>query len=174
MYRRVLMRRQISFLLHCIRLFYGALLLNLVVISLCHHKSVLAQVTSLSGAYGAILIMGMSISASLLVLETVTICTWDLINSEQLNQFYLQHPKLNLLIQRTRIRVRNFCACVNRRRHWFYLPPALACLSVIPMSYKFNINEAAAVHWFYLCLCFAGIGFAILEGIISNDRVRYA
>lgn len=174
MRRRILMRRHSAYLLHCIRFFYGAMLLNLVAIAFFHHKSVLAQVISMSGLWGKFLLLGMAGSAVLLIIETLAGWLWDVINSHQLRQFYEQNSKLCRHVQTIRTDIKFVCAWINRRRHWFYLPPALACLYVIPMSYWLGITEAAPVRWFYLCLSLAGIGFAILEGLISNDKARYA
>ena len=138
-----------------IRVLYGTTLIALSILGLCQHKSILAQINSISGISGTLLFLGMTVSAFFLILESVGIL---IVKNQKCKQL--------------KIRFKTLCVYFNRRRHWFYLPPASACLAVIPLSYKFGINEPAITQWTYLSLCLAGIGFAIIEGVISNESAR--
>ena len=112
MRRRILIRRHSAYLLHCIRFFYGAMLLNLVAIAFFHHKSVLAQVISMSGLWGKFLVLGMAGSAALLIIETLAGWLWDVINSHQLRQFYEQNSKLCRHVQTIRTDIKSAQALV--------------------------------------------------------------
>lgn len=174
MRRCFLMRRQVVYLLHCIRFFYGAILFNLVIVAFCHHQSVLARVVSLSGIWGKCLILAMAGSALLLMVETLAIWLCDAINSKRIKHLYERNFFFLRYMQAVRSYINTVCVWINRRRQWFYLPPALASLFVIPMSYWLGITEASPIRWFYLGLCLAGIGFAIMEGLVCNNKARYA
>ena len=175
MYRRVLMRQQIALLLHGIRAFYGLLLMAVGFIGLAHPHSVLAQVVAHGGLAGKVVLLGMLGAAVLLVFDTVAMGLWDMVNSDRAQHYCRNNVCITAQnIQLARSSLMRLCTWANRRRHWFYLPPAMCCLFVIPMSYWLGIEEAMAVRWFYLCLFCGGVAFAIIEGLISNERARYA
>ena len=175
MHRRFLMRQQIALLLHGIRSFYGLLLLTLVVMGAASSQSVLAQVVTKGGLMGWLLLLSMLVAAIMLILDTVALWLWDFVNSDSAKAF-CEHNTCIIArhILATRTGLLKACAWANRRRHWFYLPAASCCLFVIPMSYWLGIKEAAAVQWFYLCMFCGGLGFAVIEGLISNERAKYA
>ena len=124
---------------------------------------------------GLLMLATLALSAALLISDGLFEFAWPYIADRRPEQVcarsrWLRKSWLSTL---RRVLVAG-CALANRYRHWFYLPPAFACLFVVPVSVYIGAEGRAVLTFLYVWLFACGIGGALLEGIINNERSRNA
>ena len=169
MIRRLQIRRQNTLLLVAMRISYGGTILALLAANASTPGAILNQIAAHPGL-GLLMLATLALSAALLISDGLFEFAWPYIADRRAEQVCARSRWLSTL---RRVLMAGG-ALANRYRHWFYLPPAFACLFVVPVSVYIGAEGRAVLTFLYLWLFACGIGGALLEGIINNERSRNA
>ena len=174
MIRRLQIRRQNTLLLVAMRISYGGTILALLVANASTPGALLNQIAAHAGV-GVLMLSALVVSAALLITDGLFEFAWHYIADNRADQVctHSRWLRKSWLCTLRRVLVAG-CALANRYRHWFYLPPAFACLFVVPVSVYIGAEGKAVLTFLYLWLFACGIGGALLEGVINNERSRNA
>ena len=174
MMRRLQIRRQNTLLLVAMRISYGGTILALLAANASTPGALLNQIAAHAGV-GLLMLSALVVSAALLITDGLFEFAWPYIADNRADQVctHSRWLRKSWLCTLRRVLVAG-CALANRYRHWFYLPPAFACLFVVPVSVYIGAEGKAVLTFLYLWLFACGIGGAVLEGIINNERSRNA
>ncbi len=170
MTRRLQIRRENTLLLVAMRISYGGTILSLMAANASTSGALLNQI-AVHGGLGGVMLGTLSLSAALLISDGLFEFAWPYIADRRAEQVcarsrWLRKSWLSTL---RRVLVAG-CALANRYRHWFYLPR----LFVVPVSVYIGAEGRAVLTFLYVWLFACGIGGALLEGIINNERSRNA
>lgn len=169
MYRRLQLRRQITLLLVAMRISYGSTILALLLVNTNTERALMWQIVQYGGA-GWLLISTLTVSAFLLLLDGLLEFLWPYIS-----RLEIIHGRLIWLswLHRLRYALVVGCSVANKLRHWFYLPPAFACLFVVPVAVYIGASGVPFLSMLYIWLFLWGLGAALIEGVINNERQRH-
>lgn len=174
MIRRLQIRRENTLLLVAMRISYGGTILALLAANASTPGAILNQIAAHPGL-GLLMLATLALSAALLISDGLFEFAWPYIADRRAEQVCARSRWLRKSWLSTLRRVLMAgCALANRYRHWFYLPPAFACLFVVPVSVYIGAEGRAVLTFLYVWLFACGIGGALLEGIINNERSRNA
>ena len=173
MYRRLQLRRQITLLLVAMRISYGGTILALLLVNANTEKALIWQIVQHGGA-GWLLILALVVSALLLLSDGLFEFLWPLISSQRAENACRRVPWLRVRwLHKLRHVLVWGCGLANKLRHWFYLPPAFACLFVVPVAAYIGANGVPLLSMLYIWLFVCGLGAALMEGMINNERQRH-
>lgn len=173
MYRRLQLRRQITMLLVSMRIGYGGTILTLLLIRVNTPNSLMWQIVQNGGMMLGMLCV-LSAAALLLLLDGIFAFIWPLIESTEAEEACKRSHWFPLMwLQCLRKVLRIGCGLANKWRHWFYLPPAFACLFSVPVAIYTGAEGLPLLSMLYLWLFLCGCGAAVIEGIINNERHRH-
>lgn len=174
MMRRLQIRRQNTLLLVAMRISYGGTILALLAANASTPGALLNQIAAHAGV-GLLMLSALVVSAALLITDGLFEFAWPYIADNRADQVctHSRWLRKSWLCTLRRVLVAG-CALAKRYRHWFYLPPAFACLFVVPVSVYIGAEGKAVLTFLYLWLFACGIGGALLEGVINNERSRNA
>lgn len=173
--RRLKMRRQIALLLIAMRIAYGGSLLVIFWVNSRTAGSLLNYLHEQGNGSVHILFTALTFSACALIVDGLLDTLWPYLSAKHTEQRWRHCRWLSVSwLYRLRRLLTRACGMANRHRHWFYLPPAFAALFVVPSAVYLGAQNITAVQWLWLWLFACGIGAALVEGAINNERVRYA
>lgn len=173
MYRRLQLRRQLTMLLVSMRIGYGGTILVLLLIRVNTPNSLMWQIVQ-NGGMMLVTLCVLAAAALLLLLDGIFAFIWPLIASTEAEEACKRSHWFPLgWLQRLRKVLRIGCGLANNWRHWFYLPPAFACLFSVPVAAYIGAEGLPLLSILYLWLFLCGCGAAVMEGIINNERHRY-
>ena len=170
MIRRLQIRRENTLLLVAMRISYGGTILSLMAANASTSGALLNQI-AVHGGLGGVMLGTLSLSAALLISDGLFEFAWPYIADRRAEQVcarsrWLRKSWLSTL---RRVLVAG-CALANRYRHWFYLPPAFACLFVVPVSVYIGAEGRAVLTFLYVWLFACGIGGALMDAISGKGR----
>ena len=173
MYRRLQLRRQITMLLVAMRIGYGGTILTLLLIRVNTPNPLMWQIVQNGGMMLGTLCV-LSAAALLLLLDGIFAFIWPLIASTKAEEARKRSHWFPLRwLQCLRKVLRIGCGLANNWRHWFYLPPAFACLFSVPVAIYTGAEGLPLLSMLYLWLFLCGCGAAVIEGVINNERHRH-
>ncbi len=173
MYRRLQLRRQITLLLVAMRISYGGTILALLLVNANTERALMWQIVQHGGA-GWLLILMLVVSALLLLSDGLFEFTWALISSQRAENACCRLPWLRVRwLHKLRHVLVWGCGLANKLRHWFYLPPAFACLFVVPVAVYIGAAGVPLLSMLYIWLFALGLAAAVIEGVINNERQRH-
>ena len=173
MYRRLQLRRQITLLLVAMRISYGGTILALLFVNANTPNALMWQIVQ----HGGLMlwpVLVLVVSALLLLSDGLLEFAWPSIASVAAEKVCkrMRWLKLRWLYGLRRL-LRQGCAIANAWRHWFYLPPAFASLFVVPVAVYIGANGVLLLSMLYIWLFVCGLGAALMEGMINNERQRH-
>ena len=173
MYRRLQLRRQITLLLVAMRISYSGTILAMLLVNANTERALMWQIVQHGGA-GWLLILALVVSALLLLLDGLLEFAWPYIASVAAEKVCkrMRWLKLSWLYGLRRL-LRQGCAIANAWRHWFYLPPAFASLFIVPVAVYIGAEGVTLLSMLYIWLFLCGLGAALMEGMINNERQRH-
>ena len=173
MYRRLQLRRQITMLSVAMRIGYGGTILTLLLIRVNTPNPLMWQIVQNGGMMLGTLCV-LSAAALLLLLDGIFAFIWTLIASTEAEEACKRSHWFPLRwLQCLRKVLRIGCGLANNWRHWFYLPPAFACLFSVPVAIYTGAEGLPLLSMLYLWLFLCGCGAAVIEGVINNERHRH-
>ena len=171
MYRRLQLRRQITLLLVAMRISYGGTILALLFVNANTPNALMWQIVQ----HGGLMlwpVLVLVVSALLLLSDGLLEFAWPYIASVAAENACRRVPWLRVrwLHKLRRVLVLG-CGLANKLRHWFYLPPAFACLFVVPVAVYIGAEGVTLLSMLYIWLFLCGLAAALIEGVINNERL---
>lgn len=171
MMRRLQIRRQNTLLLVAMRISYGGTIIALMAANANTKGALLNQIAAYGGL-GWLLLAALAVSALLLIADGLFEFAWPYIADGRADAVSANSQCRQRWLRRLRVALVAGCGLANRFRHWFYLPPAFASLFVVPVSVYIGAQGKAVLTLLYVWLFACGIGGAVLEGMINNERAK--
>lgn len=173
MHRRIKLRRQIAMLLISMRLAYGGSLLVIFWISSNLEGSLLSVIHKQGGIMPHMLSAAIVAAAVMLVVDGLLDTAWPHISASNTEKKWHDCRWLKVAwLHRIRGWLMHGCRLSNIYRHWFYLPPAFAALFTVPAAAYLGAENVGVLQWLWLWLFAVGIGGALVEGAVNNERHR--
>lgn len=172
MQRRLQIRRQVMLLLVAMRISYGGTLLAMLFANANTENTLMWQVLR-QGGLSVLPAAVLAVSAFLLLVDGILEFLWPYISSKKTEIACIRSKWLQVKwLHSFRYLLIAACRLANKLRHWFYLPPAFACLFIIPLAVYTGAKGVPVLSLLYLWMFACGLSAALLEGVINNERLR--
>lgn len=173
MKRRFFYRRQKALLIAAIRFGYGGTIAILWLIHAGLPDSILYRLLAVGAVESSVVVFSLLFASVFLVVDAVLDFLWPLLVSPSMERICGKSRLCQTVLHQSQTVLARACLVANRWRHWFYLPPAFAALFVVPVAVWHGVGSVPANQGLYLWLCLCGVGCALIEGAINNERGKY-